>query len=91
MKEKKKGTGKEQEREEREYVRKTAMQIPRPMKKVWEELLWVRSRDFPAAYGADHGVTAVSLQSLEVTGGAGINLQLMEDLTPEQVDAQWRL
>lgn len=54
-----------------EYVRKMAMQTPWPMKKVWEELLWVQSRDFPAAYGAGHGEGAVPLQPLEVSGGGG--------------------
>jgi len=46
-----------------------------------------RSRDSPAARGADHGEAGCPLQPMEVHGGADLHLQPMEDPTPEQVNA----
>lgn len=53
-----------------------------------EKVLWVQSRDFPAACGADHGEGAVLLQPMKVNSGAENHLQAMEEFMPEQVDAK---
>lgn len=34
------------------------MQTPWAVKKAWEKVLWMQTRDFLAAYGADHGEAA---------------------------------
>lgn len=47
--------------------------------------------DCPAAHGAAHAEVAVPWQPMEIHRGAETNLQLLEDPTMEQVDAQRRL
>ena len=65
------------------------MQTPRSVKKEGEEMLQVPEQRFPCS--EDHGEAGCPPAVHEVHGGADIHLQLVENPTLEQEDAQRRL
>ncbi|KAJ7398159.1 hypothetical protein BTVI_127617 [Pitangus sulphuratus] len=69
---------------QREYVRVTALQHQGQWRRSGRRCFRHRSRDSPAARGADRGEAAVPLQPMEVHGRAEIHLHPMEDPTLEQ-------
>lgn len=51
----------------------------------------MESRDQPAVHGEDHGEEGCASAAHGGPGGATIHLETMEELMPEQIDAQKRL